>query len=214
MYLEIGMFAMFVFFSVLDVKYRNIKMFWFVGIAVSVIVYKLLFDISSFTSDILVFAVSAILIGVAYMTGLFGPADLLGILLLSFAVPYLGPFPTGICVLVGTMVIQNFVIITSNLAYNLPDLARGISLFDDVYYKKHSRARTVYWFCMARRRRDRDRFVLSAQKDVVAADGTHVLSVKKNNQLLPNTKYVFSAHPQFVFSTVSFFLVWFVGLGL
>ena len=65
---------------------------------------------------------------------------------------------------------------------------------------------------MARRRRDRDQFILSAEKQT--NDGTRVLSVKRNNKLLVDTKYVFSAHPQFVFSTATFFILWFFSLGL
>jgi len=209
------MFVMFVFFSVLDVKYRKIKLFWFVGAAIIIISYKLLFEFSSIASDSLIFGVSAIVICVAYFTKLFGSADLLGMLLLSFAVPYIGPFPTGICVLIGTLIIQNYVIIFSNVIYNISDITQYKSVFDDVPQTKTGKMKnlkTVYWFIMARRRRDNDKFVLSAEKQT--NDGIHVLSVKRNNKLLPDTKYVFSAHPQFVFSTTTFFILWFFSLGL
>ena len=206
------MFAMFVFFSILDVKYRKIKLFWFAGAAILILSYKLLFEFSLITSDGAVFGVSAIVICAAYFTRLFGPADLLGMLLLSFAVPYVGPFPTGICVLLGTLVIQNYVIICSNMAYNISDLRQYRSLFQDILPPtKNTKLKTVYWFVMARRRRDRDRFVLSAEK--ITSSGA-VLSVKRNNKLLSDTRYVFSAHPQFVFSTVAFFLLWFFSIGL
>jgi len=158
------------------------------------------------------FAVSGIVICMAYFTRLFGMADLLGMLLLSFAVPYVGPFPTGICVLIGTLVIQNYVIIFSNIAYNISDIMQYRSLFCDVPQTKKSKLKTAYWFVMARRRRDDDRFVLSAEK--ITSDGQCMLSIKRNNKLLSNTKYVFSAHPQFVFSTVAFFILWFFSLGL
>ncbi len=203
---------MFVFFSLLDVKYRKIKLYWFAGTAIVIISYKLLFEFSSITSDALMFAVSALVIGMAYFTRLFGQADLLGMLLLSFAVPYIGPFPTGICVLVGTLVIQNYVIIFSNIAYNASDIIQYRSLFHDVPQTKKSKLKTAYWFVMARRRRANDRFVLSAEK--ITSDGACLLSMKRNNKLLPDTKYVFSAHPQFVFSTVALFLLWFFSLGL
>lgn len=206
------MFAMFVFFSILDVKYRKIKLFWFVAAALIIISYKLVFEFSSFTSDSLMFAVSALIICMAYFTRLFGSADLLGMLLLSFAVPYIGPFPTGICVLIGTLLIQNYVIIFSNIIYNLSDIAQYHSLFDDIPQTKKRKIKSVYWFVMARRRRDRDRFILSAEKQT--NNGTRVLSVKRNNKLLADTKYVFSAHPQFVFSTSTFFILWFFSLGL
>ena len=85
------------------------------------------------------FAVSALIICMAYFTRLFGAADLLGMLLLSFAVPYIGPFPTGICVLIGTLLIQNYVIIFSNIIYNLSDIAQYHSLFDDVQQTKNTR---------------------------------------------------------------------------
>lgn len=203
---------MFVFFSILDVKYRKIKLFWFVGAALIIISYKLVFEFSSFTSDSLMFAVSTLIICMAYFTRLFGSADLLGMLLLSFAVPYIGPFPTGICVLIGTLLIQNYVIIFSNIIYNLSDIAQYHSLFDDVPQTKKHKIKLVYWFVMARRRRDRDRFILSAEKQT--NNGTRILSVKRNNKLLADTKYVFSAHPQFVFSTSTFFILWFFSLGL
>ena len=206
------MFAMFIFFSILDVKHRKIKVFWFVGAAIIILVYKVFFEFSSLTSDSLMFAVSAILICVTYFARLFGTADLFGILLLSFAVPYVGPFPTGICVLIGTLILQNYVIIFSNIAYNISDITQYRSLFDDVHPTKKSKIKTAYWFVMARRRRDNDRFVISAEKKT--NNGTCVLSVKRNNKLLPDTKYVFSAHPQFVFSTVTFCILWFFSLGL
>jgi len=206
------MFAMFVFFSVLDVKHRKIKLFWFVGTAIVIISYKLIFEFSSFTSDGLMFAVSAIVICAAYFTRLFGTADLLGMLLLSFAVPYVGPFPTGICVLIGTLIIQNYVIIFSNLIYNISDIRQYRSLFDDVPQTKKSKIKIAYWFIQARRRRDNDKFVLSAEKQT--NNGMRTLSVKRNNKLFPDTKYVFSAHPQFVFSTTTFFILWFFSLGL
>ena len=207
------MFAMFVFFSILDVKYRKIKLFWFVGAAIIIVLYKIFFDFSSFTSDSLTFVVSAILICIAYFTRLFGTADLFGILLLSFAVPYVGPFPTGICVLIGTLILQNYVIIFSNIAYNISDITQYRSLFDDVpQMKEKNKIKIVYWFVMARRRRDNDRFIISAEEK--RNDGTCVvLSVKRNNKLFPDTKYVFSAHPQFVLSTITFFIFWFVSLG-
>jgi hypothetical protein len=205
------MLAMFVFFSILDVRHRKIKLFWFVGAAIIITLYKIFFEFSSFTSDGLMLAVSAILICVAYFTRLFGTADLFGMLLLSFAVPYVGPFPTGICVLVGTLILQNYMIIFSNIAYNISDIIQYNSLFDDVHQTKKHKVKTAYWFVMARRRRDNDRFVISAEKKT--NDGSLVLSVKRNNKLLPGTKYVFSAHPQFVFSTVTFFILWFFSLG-
>ena len=206
------MFGMFVFFSVLDVRHRKIKLFWFVGTAVIVLLHKSIFEFSSITSDGLMFAVSALVMCMAYFTKLFGTADLLGMLLLSFAVPYIGPFPTGICVLVGTLLIQNYVIIFSNIIYNLSDIVQYHTLFDDVPQTKKRKIKSAYWFVMARRRRDGDQFILSAEKQT--NNGTRALSVNRNNKLYVDTKYVFSAHPQFVFSTATFFILWFFSLGL
>jgi hypothetical protein len=150
-------------------------------------------------------------IGMVYFTRLFGTADLLGMIILSLAVPYVGPFPTGICVLLGTLIIQNYVIIFSNVSYNVSDLIHYRTLFSNVPQTK-SKIKTIYWSMMARRRRDNDKFVLSAEK--ITNNTYCTLSVKRNNKLFPDTKYVFSAHPQFVFSTVAFFLLWFFSLGL
>jgi hypothetical protein len=44
--------------------------------------------------------------------------------------------------------------------------------------------------------------------------GVMRLSIKRENKLTPDTKYVFSAHPQFVYSTMAFAFLWFVGLAL
>lgn len=206
------MLGIFVFFSVLDIRCRKIKLYWFVGLAIIIVTYKIFFEFDTILSDGLIFGVCAILILMSYFTRLFAAADLLGMLILSFAVPYVGPFPTGIFVLIFTLIIQSYVIIFSNISYNISDLIHYRTLFSEIPHISNSKVKSLYWFAMARRRRIRDKFILSAEK--TNPDGSIILSVKKNNKLYPDTRYVFSAQPQFVFSTVAFFLIWFVSLGM
>ncbi len=205
---------MFVFFSILDVRHRKIKLYWFVIAILSVTAYKMIFEFDAIGIDLLSLAISAIFVFIAYVTRLFAEADLLGILILSFAVPYTGPFPTGISVLIGTLIIQSHVIIFSNLAYNISDIGRHRCLFDDVPQVRNSRLKSIYWHFMARRRRDRDGFVLSAEKMASDSSNARMLSIKRNNKLCDDTKYVYSAYPQFVFTTAVFCFLQLLSLGM
>ena len=210
MYLEFVLFVSFVFFAVLDVKCRQIKAYWFVGLAVTVSAYKIIFESSSIPTDVFMFGVSVLFMGIAFACRLFAKADLFGILILAFAVPTIGPIPTGIPLLLSTLILQNWAIIISNTAYNISDLCNGLALFEDTTNVRQGRMNALYWFFLARRRRESDRFVISAEKHV---DKLVTLSIKRDSRLSHSTKYVFSAHPQFVYSTISYACLWFVTLS-
>ena len=243
MYLELLSFVMFCAFcgfAVLDAKYREIKMYWFVGLAVFVVLYKIVFALDYIVSDIMMFSVSAIFVFAAYIARLFGAADLLGILILSFAVPNIGPIPTGLPVLIVTLIVQTWGITISNASYNISDIIHDRQLFADISRQKTRHK--LYWFFLARRRRTNDRFIISAQKSIDKPfdsisdrmnpdstfngtfDGTFngtsttprpiVLSIRRDNKLTDTTKYVYSAHPQFVYSTISFAIIWFFATGI
>ncbi len=211
MYLEVMLFVSFVFFAILDVRHRSIKAYWFVGLAIFVITYKISFEFDTIQSDTMVFGVSAIFVGIAYVSRMFGIADLFGILVLSFAVPEIGPIPTGIPLLLLTLIFSNWAIILSNIIYNISDVTHNRTLFSNITNNKKYKFKTIYWFFLCRRKRPHDRFILSAEK--VSTHDIITLSVKRNNKLLPTTKYVFSAHPQFVYSTIAYSILWFVGLS-
>ncbi len=211
------MFCAFCGFAVLDIKHREIKLYWFVGLATFVALNKMVFALDYLVSDIVMFGVSAIFVFIAYLARLFGTADLLGILILSFAVPNIGPIPTGLPILILTLIIQAWGITLSNVSYNVSDIIHDKQLFQDVYKQKPRHK--LYWFFLARRRRDRDRFVLSAQKTTdttsyVDTPNKIILSIRRDNRLDDTTKYVFSAHPQFVYSTISFAIIWLVVTGI
>ena len=210
MYLELALFAAFVYFAYLDVRYRQIKAYWIALLAVFVISYKLIFEFDHFVSDGFLFLVSSIFVGIAYACRLLAAADMLAILILSFAIPSFGPIPSGLPLLILTLLLQNWAIIISNTSYNISDSAKNFPLFDEMPNIRDGRLRRIrklYWFFLARRRRKNDRFVLSAER--LDENGTAWLAVKRGNNLRDNTRYVFSAHPQFVYSTASFFMLYF-----
>ena len=210
MYLEFALFVSFVFFAILDVRCRQIKAYWFVGLAITVSAYKIIFESSSLVSDMFMFGVSVLFMGIAFVCRLFAKADLFGILILAFAVPAIGPIPTGIPLLLLTLIIQNWAIIISNIAYNMSDVCNGMVLFEDTTNARQGRMNTIYWFFLARRKRETDRFVISAQKH----DSTPItLSIKRDGRLSHSAKYVSSAHPQFVYSTLSYACLWFAALS-
>ena len=214
MYLEFVLFVAFVFFAVLDARYRQIKAYWFAVLGLFVISYKLIFELDSFASDGMMFLVSTVFVGIAFACRLFGPADLIGILILSFAVPAIGPIPIALPLLIVTLTLQNYAIIISNLSYNISDISKNTILFSEMPNTRTSRLKhlkVIYWHCMARRKRENDRFVCSAQTQ--DQNGIEWLSVKRGNKLSPETKYVFSAHPQFVYSTAAYCMLWFVSLS-
>ncbi len=213
MYIEFVLFVAFVLFSIQDFRKRQIKAYWFVGLAGMVLLYKTLYDPSSFVSDGMMFLTSALFTLIAFASKLFAKADLFGILILSFAVPMIGPIPTGIPLLILTLTIQNWAIILTNVAYNISDCFKDRTLFQDVPNVQKGKTHLLYWFFLARRRRDNDRFIMSAER-YDDKNGAVQLSIKRNNNnLSDSTKYVFSTHPQFVFSTIAYSCLWFVSLS-
>ncbi len=212
MYLELAMLAPFVFYSCLDVKTRKIGLHWFVIPFLAILIFKILTSDITIT-DVMFSAMQAVFVLAAYFTRLFGPADMAGMLLLSFAVPFVGPFPAAVSVLALTIIIQSFGIISSNIMYNLQDMYQDRTLFYDVpHLQKARRIRTVYWSLMARRRRENDRYVLSAQRNQKNGELRLALSRKNTELCHDDDKYVYSAHPQFVYITVSYALILFVAM--
>lgn len=185
-------------------------MYWFVFAFAGVILYKLIAGID-ILSDLLMFGISLVFISAAYISKLFGAADLLGILLFCFAIPYIGPFPSGISLLIVTIFLQTIGITISNISYNIRDLINDRILFHDVPKVKKSKIRLLFWSIYARRRRDDDLHILSAQHTL--DDGTIILSIKRGNKVDESTKYVFSGHPQFAYLITSYFLIWFASLA-
>jgi len=210
MYLEISIFLLFVFFAIQDIKTRQIKVYWFVFAFTGVLIYKFIAGID-ILSDLLMFGISSVFIVSAYISKLFGAADLIGILLFCFAIPWIGPFPSGISLLIVTIFLQTIGITLSNISYNVRDLINDKTLFHDVPKIKRTKIRLLFWSLYARRRRNNDLHILSAQH--TNNDGTVTLSIKRGNKVVQSTKYVFSGHPQFAYLTVSYFLIWFASLA-
>lgn len=178
------------FFAIQDIRTRQIKVYWFAF--AGVLIYKIIAGIDIF-SDLLMFGISFVFIISAYISKLFGAADLLGILLFCFAIPYIGPFPSGISLLIVTIFLQTIGITISNVSYNVRDLINEKTLFHHIPKVKRSKVKLLFWSLYARRRRDDDLYILSAQHTL--DDGTIILSIKRGNKVNQSTKYVFSGHP-------------------
>ncbi len=207
--LQTAVFGFLIFLAVMDARTRFVKAYWFAGGFIAVILFNLITNDTGLWegTGLMMFGISAAFIIPTYLARMFGPADMLALLLVAFAIPFLGPFPAGIVVLMASLFIQGWAMTVSNLIYNIRDITQSRTLFEDLPPMKP--LKVLYWSLMVRRRREHDRHIICGQKD--AGDGTTKLSVTRV-PATTDTKYVISGHPQLVYITIAFFLVWFVGL--
>ena len=144
----------------------------------------------------------------------FSAGDMFGMLLVMFAVPSVGPFPTVI-VLVAAIVLQSNGSLLSNMWYNLADVYHHRTLFSDVPQMTTKKtARKIYWALFARRIRKSDKHVFPAQK--TNGETIHLtLSREKMRSFQDDgndIQYVRSAHPGFAYILAAYVFLFLASL--
>ena len=198
-------FGMFCTMAYMDIKQRFIRRYWFIGFAAFVILYKLIFLYDTLYADFVMSGVALMMITFGFIMRLYASGDFLGLIIASIAVPTIHNIPFGLVLIIITLIIQSYVMIIGNMVYNISDRIRGNVIYD---IKAH-KVKKFWWSMISRRRRDNDKFVLPADR---RKKGIRYPSIKPH-KLSDETRYVRSAYPQYVFSSVVFTLLIIYGIS-
>ena len=124
LYLEIVILGLLTLYTFLDLRTRTVPVYLFVFPFVAILVFKIINN--DIDASLILFGIQALFVIPVYVMRFFSAGDMFGMLLVMllvmFAVPSVGPFPTVI-VLVAAIVLQSNGSLLSNIWYNLVDVA-------------------------------------------------------------------------------------------
>ena len=192
--------SFFTIFAVLDWRYRNIRVYWFVIMFITILALKLVL----FPETILSwsYVIGWVIVSILFALRAFALGDYIGLMIAVFAINNIYGIPFGTALALFTVFTSSISLTMTNIIYNMSDVINKRVIFD---IPKH-RIKKAWWFISLRRYRITDKHFIPAQYE-------------KNGVIMPNTiksekcdryVYVRSAHPGYVYILITLGLLIFL----
>ena len=197
LYVVLSFFTM---FAVLDWRYRNIRVYWFVIMFITILSLKLVL----FPETILSwsYVIGWVIVSILFALRAFALGDYIGLMIAVFAINNIYGIPFGAALALFTVFTASISLTMTNIIYNMSDVINKRVIFD---IPKH-RIKKAWWFISLRRYRITDKHFIPTQYE-------------KNGVIMPNTiksekcdryVYVRSAHPGYVYILITLGLLIFL----